>query len=169
MAAEFYEVPGPWPGRLVIVPRPRGGDWLADEVNAWHRAGVQVVVSLLTPDEAADLGIADEGTVSRATGIEFISFPIPDRGVPESAAATTALLTRLAAALAAGKTVAVHCRQGIGRSAVIAAGLLIRAGMDADAAVRQVATARGLAVPETVEQRKWLTTLGARVRDRLPA
>src|SRR3954466_3658245 len=121
MSAEVYKVDGPWPGRLTIVPRPRGGDWLADEISAWRRAGIQVVASLLTPDEAADLGIADEATLSRTAGIDFISFPIPDRGVPESAAAA-ALLTTLAAALADGKTVAVHCRQGIGRSAVIAAG-----------------------------------------------
>lgn len=169
MRPEFYEVEGPWLGRLAIVARPRGGDWLADEVAAWRRAGVGIVVSLLTPEEAADLDVADEGPAVRAAGIEFVPFPIPDRGVPESTAAAAALFASLAAGLAAGKTVAVHCRQGIGRSAVIAAGLLIRAGLGADAAVARVAAARGLPVPETAEQRRWLSTVGAAAGDRLPA
>jgi protein-tyrosine phosphatase len=168
MVFDYYEVEGPWLGRLAIVARPRGGDWLADEAAAWRRAGVGVVVSLLTSDEATELGVADEGPAVRAAGMEFIPFPIPDRGVPEAAAAAS-LFASLAAGLAAGKTVAVHCRQGIGRSALIAAGLLIRAGLGADAAVARVAAARGLPVPETADQRRWLTTVGAAARDRLPA
>ena len=35
MKAEVYWVPGPWPGRLGILPRPRGGDWLADALSPW--------------------------------------------------------------------------------------------------------------------------------------
>src|SRR5881392_3794728 len=105
MRAELYWIPGPWPGRLAILPRPRGGDWLADEVEAWRRAGVDVVVSLLTTDEVADLDLAAEGDLCRARGIEFLSFPIPDRGVPSSTAAVAALLTKLGDALAHGKTV----------------------------------------------------------------
>src|SRR5205823_15134454 len=80
----FYEIPGPWPGRLAIVPRPRGGDWLEDEVGAWSQAGLDVVVSLLTQDEVVDLDLAQEAELSRAKGIKFVAFPIPDRSVPLS-------------------------------------------------------------------------------------
>ena len=38
-------------GRIAILPRPRGGDWLDDEVRDWSRAGLNIVVSLLTSDE----------------------------------------------------------------------------------------------------------------------
>jgi hypothetical protein len=38
--------------RLAIVPRPRGGDWLEDEVAHIKRAGVDVLVSMLQADEA---------------------------------------------------------------------------------------------------------------------
>ena len=51
MKAELSIVDGPWPGRLAIVPRPRGGDWLEDEVRAWREAGVDIVVSALEADE----------------------------------------------------------------------------------------------------------------------
>ena len=55
MRVNVFWVPGPWPGKLGIVPRPRGGDWLEDEAKAWHQAGIDVVVSLLEPEEEAQL------------------------------------------------------------------------------------------------------------------
>ena len=53
------------------MPRPRGGDWLEDEIQAWRRSGVGVVVSLLTPDEIADYDAYDESRAdfSRWKGI----------------------------------------------------------------------------------------------------
>lgn len=60
--------------------------------------------------------------------MDFISFPIPDGGVPASIPAALSLLRRIIGALEEGKTVAVHCRQGIGRSGLIAAGALMSSG-----------------------------------------
>jgi protein-tyrosine phosphatase len=153
---EPYWIPTPAAGRLAILPRPRGGDWLADEVGAWGRAGVGVVVSLLTPDEAADLELNDEAAACQDQGIEFVSFPIPDRGLPASRSAMTNTVSRLAGLIADGKSVAVHCRQGIGRAALVAICVLIALGEDAEAAIRAVSAARGCPVPETPEQRRWI-------------
>src|SRR5581483_3426538 len=107
MRAELYWTDGPWPGRLAIAPRPRGGDWLAGEMAAWRAAGVAGVVSLLTPDEAADLDLTWEAAVARAAGLEFVSLPIADRGARESTPAAAGLVAHLTAALAAGKSVVV--------------------------------------------------------------
>jgi hypothetical protein len=49
--------------RLAIVPRPRGGDWLDDDIRLM-KAGVDVLVSMLPATEAPDLGLADEGAPS---------------------------------------------------------------------------------------------------------
>jgi hypothetical protein len=68
--------------RLAIVPRPRGGDWLEDEVAHIKRAGVDVLVSMLQANEAAELGLSTEASVCEAAGIVFRSFPIPDRETP---------------------------------------------------------------------------------------
>ena len=46
--------------RVAIVPRPRGGDWLEDEVSQMKRAGVDVLVSMLPPDEATELGLSTD-------------------------------------------------------------------------------------------------------------
>jgi len=124
-----YLIKGPWPGRLAIVPRPRGGDWLEDEVHAWKEMGFDVVVSLLTRDELDELGLVAEADLSRTQGLKFCEFPIPDLGVPKSSATTRELLDNLRSDLDVGKQIAIHCRQGIGRSGLIAAGVLIVSGV----------------------------------------
>ncbi len=54
MRTDLYWIDGPWNGRLAIAARPRGGDWLDDEVGSWRQAGLDMMVSLLTPDEVAE-------------------------------------------------------------------------------------------------------------------
>jgi predicted protein tyrosine phosphatase len=156
MRAQVYWIEGPWTGRLAIVPRPRGGDWLEDEVQAWQYAGLDRVVSLLTPDEVADFDLGKEAAWCQAHGIQFVSFPIPDRSVPASRNAALALVRQLEEALAEGKHIAVHCRQGIGRSALVAACVLVAVGEEPATAFQHISTARGCAVPETAEQQEWV-------------
>jgi hypothetical protein len=48
--------------RLAIVLWPRGGRGLADDLLLMKEAGVDVLVSTLPADEAAELGLADEAT-----------------------------------------------------------------------------------------------------------
>jgi protein-tyrosine phosphatase len=139
------------------MARPRGGEWLEDEVASWSRSGVGVVVSLLTPDEVADLDLADEAELCRKRGIQFLAFPIADRTAPLSKDATLALLTKIADHLASGRNLAIHCRHGIGRAGLLGACLLILSGLDPEAAIERVSAARGCPVPETAEQRKWIT------------
>lgn len=159
---DIFWIPGPWRGRLAIVTRPRGGDWLDDELKDWRRAGFDVVVSLLETGEAAQLGLLDEDQAAQANGLGYRSFPIPDRGIPSSMPAFATLVSDVSAVLDNGKCVALHCRQGIGRSALVAVGVLATSGIDPDRAIGIVSSARRLTVPETAEQRKWIIGLTAR-------
>ena len=161
MAAQAYWIEGPWKGRLAIVPRPRGGDWLEDEIAAWRKAGIGTVVSFLTPDEVAEFDLEAEKELSEAHGIRFVSFPIPDRGVPASQHAAAALVEDLEQSLANGEKVALHCRQSVGRSALIAAYLLISEGEDPRRAFERIRSARGVRVPDTAEQIQWVTDRAA--------
>jgi protein-tyrosine phosphatase len=156
MRAELYNISVSGPGRLAIAPRPRGGDWLEDEISALAREGVQVVVSALTAEEITELDLADEGKLCETQGIEYVAFPIQDRGVPSSPVRTAALVRRLEAKLVEGKMVAIHCRQGVGRSALVAACLLVALGLNPDTAFERIRVARGCEVPDTDEQREWV-------------
>src|SRR5215831_7337638 len=135
MRADLFWIPGPWRGRLAIAARPGGGDWLDDEATAWRGAGIDVVVSLLEDDEAAQLDLVNERQASEGRAISFVSFPIPDRGLPAATEAAIEVIGHIAAQLEAGKNVAVHCRQGVGRSSLIAAGVLINSGLQAEKAI----------------------------------
>jgi protein-tyrosine phosphatase len=152
----LYWVNGPWKGKLALAARPRGGDWLEEDVAEWKRAGVKAVLSLLTPQEQKELELRDEANEVRRQALEFSSFPIPDLEVPRAEAQLADTLDSVTAQLSAGKNVLVHCRQGIGRTGLIAACLLIKSGMSPGAAVDIVSAARGMAVPETPEQREWI-------------
>jgi hypothetical protein len=55
--------------RLAIVARPRGGDWLEDEVRRMKLAGVDVLVSMLPADEAIELGLAGEPQLCETAGL----------------------------------------------------------------------------------------------------
>lgn len=159
MNPDVFWIPGPWSGRLAVVTRPRGGDWLDDEASGWRRTGLDVVVSLLETEEASQLDLVGEGAVTESKGMQFISFPIPDRGIPSSTPASLGLLKDIAKALDEGKNVAVHCRQGIGRSGLIATGVLVASGIPVEKALNTVSTARGLTVPETPAQLQWVRQL----------
>ena len=160
MLTDFYWIDGPCPGRLAISTRPRGGGWLENEIRAWRRAGIDTIVSLLTPDEVSELGLEQEPDYCRANGIGYYSLPIMDRSVPGSNMDVLRLIGKLGSELTGGKNIAVHCRQGIGRSSLIAAGLLIEYGVSPAEAIQRVSSARQMPVPETPEQREWIDSFG---------
>ncbi len=142
--------------RLALMPRPRGDDWLPDEVRAWHLAGVSHVVSLLEPHEVRDLGLQREPSLCGEAGMGFFSYPIVDRGVPASADETARLVYELRLALCAGEAIAVHCRAGIGRSALVVACVMVALGFTPAEAFARIGQARGLPVPDTPLQVEWL-------------
>jgi len=114
------------------------------------------VVSLLTPDEETDLGLSEEAAECTAAGLQFISLPVSDRGVPPNRVEFERVVSEVVGELNRGGSVAVHCRQGIGRSALVGIGVLKKLGVPTTDATARVSAARGLTVPETKEQAEWV-------------
>ena len=156
MSTELRWIEGPWKGKLAISARPRGGDWLEDEIEAWRRLGVTTVVSLLTPEEELELDLMEEPAVVQSHGLGFLSLPVPDREVPASESEVTAMLARLHGILASGHSAVIHCRQGVGRAGLLASCMLVFEGKAPLDAIQAVSQARGVKVPETSDQRAWV-------------
>ena len=156
MGTKLHWIDGPWPGKLALAARPRGGDWLADDIVDWQRSGIGKVLSLLTQEEETDLDLGNEEREVNTLGMEFATLPIPDRQPPNSETELAAALERLDADLSAGKKIVVHCRQGVGRAGLVSACLLVTKGLSPQDAVNRVSAARGIAIPETPEQRNWI-------------
>lgn len=153
----IFHIKGPWTGRLAIVSRPRGGDWIDDEVRLWKAEGMNAVLSLLTEEEQVEFELFGEKEASEKQGLQFFSLPINDLGVPSSREKTLRILSQIESLLAAGRNVGIHCRQSIGRSGMMAACLLVMAGSGPQESLESVSNSRGLPVPETREQIEWVS------------
>jgi protein-tyrosine phosphatase len=142
--------------RFAIMPRPRGGEWLRDEIAGYRRLGVQTVVSLLESREICELDLASEESLCRAAELSFVSFPIADRGVPSNVPEFEVLVSTIEARLRSRESVAVHCRAGIGRSGLLGACVLSAFGVSPEPAFRMLGRARGVTVPDTQVQVAWV-------------
>ncbi|MFD4769576.1 tyrosine protein phosphatase [Streptomyces niveus] len=100
------------------------------------------------------MDLYDKERAATAAGLRFVS-------VPDLASALSTL-RELSDGLADGAHVVTHCRAGIGRASLLAAALLILGGTDPDLAWHALEEARGLAVPDTPEQREWTLRLLSR-------
>lgn len=90
MRPEVHWIDLPASARLAIMARPRAGDWLDDEIAGWRAEGIDVIVSFLEAEEVREFGLDREARLCHDHDMEFISFPVPDGGVPTSTRETVA-------------------------------------------------------------------------------
>jgi hypothetical protein len=154
-APQLYWVNRFTEGHLAIMAAPRLDDRLEETILAWKGEGVDILVSLVEQLEMPGL-IEAERALCEELGLEFLWFPIRDKTVPPSVDHIAGLALQLAKEVAAGRSVAIHCRAGIGRSTVLAASVLIQLNIDGATALDMIAEARGIEVPETEAQRQWV-------------
>jgi len=114
--------------------------------------GVDVLVSLVEDDELARLQISELVSQAEAAGIAVMRHPVPDGGVPTSAAAAVTLQTALTLARS-GRRVVFHCRGGLGRAGTFAALALRLQGRSAEAAMREVRAVRPGAIENRTQER----------------
>jgi protein-tyrosine phosphatase len=142
--------------KLGIMPRPRGGDWLEEEIIKLKKQNIGIWVSLLEPHETNEVGLRNQASLCSKHNLTFINFPIVDRGIPEKGGRVDQLISQLALKIQNGETVVIHCRMGIGRSSIIAASILLQYGFKTEQVLQKIASARGLKVPDTEQQVQWL-------------
>ncbi|MEZ5815848.1 MAG: hypothetical protein R3D44_02045 [Hyphomicrobiaceae bacterium] len=159
---KIYWVEASLPGRLAVISRPR----MAGHFLALKSAGVDVVVSMLEPAEAYDVGLSEEAAWCRSAGIEFVSLPVTDHGIPGTFEEVEDVVAVLAGHLRCGRGVAAHCFAGLGRSPLLVASVLIHHGWSDAEAVDAVSVARGSLVPEMDAQHRWLLDLAIRRGER---
>ena len=153
---EIFWIGGDSERGLAVVLRPRGDDWLTEELLRMEKAGISTVISLLETDEAETLGLAKESLVASQNGLKYLSYPIPDRCVPEDTVSFRSFVGGLADRLHAGERVGVHCRGSIGRATITAACTLMHLGWNANDALAAIEAVRGCPVPDTPEQKDWI-------------
>ena len=125
-----------------------------DEDLAWLRErGVGAVLSLM--ETALPMELLERH------GLEWLHLPVDDlrAPTPEQLRAALAFIDRQRAA---DRRVVVHCLVGQGRTGTVLAAYLIRGGLDADAALREVRAARPGAVGSSEQERALAAFAAAR-------
>jgi protein-tyrosine phosphatase len=144
--------------RLGIMARPRGNDWLDDEIVSLKNQKVNHLISLLESTEIEELGLNQEKYICVKNGIDFSNFPMPDRDIPNDEGKINAFINLMSLEIEKGNSLVVHCRMGIGRSSVIAASILLQMGCYSKVTdvIDRISIIRGLKVPDTEDQISWL-------------
>lgn len=158
MLPTIYEVTSIGAGKLSVMAKPVSGEWVEEQFAGLRQLGVDHVVSLLEFYEQFEVGLGDEESLCEKNGMRYTSFPIVDRDVPNTVEALD-LAAALHQDILGGEHVVIHCRAGIGRTGVIASAVLVSAGYFSGEALHIVSFARGVLVPDTDEQDKWVRSL----------
>ena len=146
------ELPYNLPGKVYRSPMPYSRmfdpDWRV--MPNYRRVGVEVVVVLASWEEVLQKAGVDLKAEYARAGMDVIYLPSPDFGTPDPEPFRQALDQALQAARQ-GRTLAIHCHAGLGRTGIFAAclakGVLGLDGDQAFAWVRQY-------IPGAVENEK---------------
>ncbi len=151
----LVQAPGTWDGEPLPSDRVAEGQLAADLVALSEHHGVQALLTLQEQEELEQYGLGGLLGGVLTLGMESLWFPIPDGRAPGSPAEVEATVDRVVALLEAGKTVAIHCLGGLGRSGTIAAAVLVRLGGRPGTAIARVRAARPGAI-QTSEQERFV-------------
>ena len=128
------------PGNIYRSPLPNSKMFDAEKevLAAYKQAGVKWVVALVPDGEVLEHAGVHLHDLYRPLGIEVINNPVEDFSAPSHGAFDTA--TRMVINMAKrGKTIAIHCHAGIGRTGMFAACLARELwGLDGDKAIAWV-------------------------------
>jgi len=156
MGPTIYEIERIGSGFLAVMAKPVVGEWVDEEFAGIAAFGIRQVVSLLEQPEAFEVGLDNERELCERHGMRFVTNPIPDRGLPRSVTDFASFTKDLYHEIVGGESAVVHCRAGIGRTGLVAAGVLLHAAFEPEEAFAHVSKSRGVDVPDTDEQRDWL-------------
>jgi ADP-ribosyl-[dinitrogen reductase] hydrolase len=144
------------PGKLLAGEYPGGGTVAAtrERLSRLLAAGVDCFIDLTGSAETAAYATA------LPPNVRYLRKPLPDHGIPAERGQMREILGCLQDALHEGKVVYLHCRAGIGRTAMVVGCLLAERGLSGQEALaelnrlwRQSArAAKWPVVPETAEQ-----------------
>ena len=141
-------------GRLYLGSMPGRYEVFQHALQAIAEHGITRVVCLVPSDELQDKSPLYARAV-REQRVPWVheSFPIEDFEAPADREAFWALTRKVAALLAAGDTILVHCAAGIGRTGTLAVCLLLALGLtatEARAAVRRAGSSPQTAAQEDI-------------------
>lgn len=119
-------------------------DRIENDLQCISNWGAKIIVTLLELREIAALGIATLPGSILSKEMLWLHLPMGNNVLPEEGFEEKwrSAREKLLQCLQQGERILIHCKEGIGRSALVAARLLIEAGIDPEKAISAVRKAR---------------------------
>ena len=136
-------------GQLIFTPCPGTKETSVSQALATlHDAGASALVTLMPSEELLQNEIDLLPEECQLLGLEWFHLPVEDDEAPGEpfAAAWKAHRERLKELVVTGKTIAIHCKGGSGRTGLVAARPMIECGIPVQEAVSQVQALRPRAI-----------------------
>lgn len=152
------------PGRQDDFFFERSDSRLEADIRSIAFWGASVIVTLMEEVELEILQVANLPEAVTQNGMQWIHLPIRNRMLPgmDFEEIWDGVGEELRSILARGGKVLIHCQEGVGRTGIIAARLLIEMGVATDEAMKLVRKARAGAL-ETWPHEKYCASLKAAV------
>jgi protein-tyrosine phosphatase len=133
----------------------------AMDLSAMHAAGVVRLVLLVEDQELDHWGDARIVELGAEAGVDVRRYPIADGAAPASTAEMDQILDDIEDGRGAGD-VAVACMGGVGRTGMVAACALVRAGRSPGEAIARVRSLRHPSAVETAAQERFVNRYAPR-------
>ncbi len=134
---------------LIFTPCPgTKGTSITEALTTLQQAGADAVISLNPISELESLQLADLGAQVNANGLQWFHCPIEDDHAPlaDFTAAWQQAGPQVHQLLNEGKTVAIHCKGGSGRTGLMAAQILLERGSNKETVKSMVQALRPYAL-----------------------
>lgn len=130
--------------RIGLCPCPGLGGPLAGDLGRLRDWGAECLVTLVEDHELAALGVTSIRAETETLGMRWRHLPIRDMCAPDETfeAGWRSTGPELHGLIREGRSIALHCHGGHGRTGTIAARLLVEMGSDPEAAMARVREVR---------------------------
>ncbi|EWC39915.1 protein phosphatase [Pseudomonas stutzeri] len=145
---DVLDVPGST-ARLILTPCPGSKATSVGEALATlQAAGAEALITLMPSEELVRNEVAQLSQLCTERDLEWLHLPVADEQVPldDFDQAWAQSVTRINELLDAGKSIAIHCKGGSGRTGLIAARILIERQVSREAAIASVQALRPRAI-----------------------
>ncbi len=132
-------------GALLLTPCPgTQGVALSESLSQLKASGATAVITLMTEAELSHEGLQGFSSAVQAAGLDWFHLPVPDDDLPgaDFDLAWHACGVELLQRLQSGDTLALHCKGGSGRTGLVAAKLMLAAGVTAEDAITAIQALR---------------------------
>ncbi len=142
-------------GNILFTPCPGTKEvGLQVSLEQLATAGASAILTLMPKEEMQRNAVVDMPELCAQLGLQWFHLPIEDDHAPEQefTAAWNVAKEKVHALLASGKSIAIHCKGGSGRTGLVAAQILLERGVSLDEVIERVRAIRPNALQVPVHQ-----------------